>query len=121
MVTVQGRSTVIALGKSLDITVTAEGVETPEQAEMLRKFGCPQVKGFLYGHPESAKTTSNPRKRAKTKPKAKAKAKAKPRRPAKTARATKTTPPRPGAGAGAPAPPESLSRSIIGRFAEQRT
>jgi hypothetical protein len=98
-------------------------VETPEQAEMLRKFGCPQVQGFLYGHPESAKTTSKPRKRAKTKPKAKAKAKAKakPRRPAKTARATKTTPPRPGAGAGAPAPPESLSRSIIGRFAEQRT
>jgi len=45
--------TIIALGKSLDVTITAEGVETPEQAEMLRKFGCRQVQGFLYGHPEA--------------------------------------------------------------------
>src|SRR5680860_137427 len=45
--------TIIALGKSLDVTITAEGVETPEQAEMLRKFGCRQVEGFLYGHPEA--------------------------------------------------------------------
>jgi diguanylate cyclase (GGDEF)-like protein len=48
--------TIIALGKSLDVTITAEGVETPEQAEMLRKFGCRQVQGFLYGHPEAAET-----------------------------------------------------------------
>ncbi|ODS00029.1 hypothetical protein AUC68_02545 [Methyloceanibacter methanicus] len=46
--------TVIALGKSLRIAVTAEGVETPEQARMLRRFGCPQVQGFLYGRPEAA-------------------------------------------------------------------
>jgi len=45
--------TIIALGKSLDVTITAEGVETPEQASMLRKFGCSQVQGFLYGHPEA--------------------------------------------------------------------
>jgi diguanylate cyclase (GGDEF)-like protein len=43
--------TIIALGKSLDITVTAEGVESQEQASMLREFGCPQVQGFLYGAP----------------------------------------------------------------------
>ena len=48
--------TIIALGKSLGVTITAEGVETPEQAEMLRKFGCRQVQGFLYGHPEAAAT-----------------------------------------------------------------
>jgi diguanylate cyclase (GGDEF)-like protein len=46
--------TIIALGKSLDVTITAEGVETPEQAQMLRKFGCSQVQGFLYGQPEAA-------------------------------------------------------------------
>jgi len=46
--------TIIALGKLLDVTITAEGVETPEQAEMLRKFGCRQVQGFLYGRPEAA-------------------------------------------------------------------
>ena len=48
--------TIIALGKSLDVTITAEGVETQEQAAMLREFGCPQVQGFLYGYPGAAET-----------------------------------------------------------------
>ena len=43
--------TIIALGRSLDVIITAEGVETEEQAAMLREFGCPQVQGFLYGYP----------------------------------------------------------------------
>jgi diguanylate cyclase (GGDEF)-like protein len=43
--------TIIALGRSLDVTITAEGVETEGQAAMLREFGCPQVQGFLYGYP----------------------------------------------------------------------
>lgn len=46
--------TIIALGKSLDVIITAEGVETHEQAAMLREFGCPQVQGFLYGYPGAA-------------------------------------------------------------------
>jgi diguanylate cyclase (GGDEF)-like protein len=46
--------TIIALGKSLDVTITAEGVETEGQAAMLREFGCPQVQGFLYGYPGGA-------------------------------------------------------------------
>jgi EAL domain-containing protein (putative c-di-GMP-specific phosphodiesterase class I) len=46
--------TIITLGRSLDVTVTAEGVETAEQAAMLRAFGCPQVQGFLYGCPGPA-------------------------------------------------------------------
>lgn len=46
--------TIIALGKSLDVTITAEGVETQEQADILREFGCPQVQGFFYGYPEAA-------------------------------------------------------------------
>jgi diguanylate cyclase (GGDEF)-like protein len=49
--------TIIALGKSLDVTITAEGVETEEQASMLREFGCPQVQGFLYGYPGPADTS----------------------------------------------------------------
>jgi len=48
--------TIIALGKSLDVIITAEGVETQEQAAMLREFGCPQVQGFLYGYPGAAET-----------------------------------------------------------------
>jgi diguanylate cyclase (GGDEF)-like protein len=46
--------TIVALGKSLGVTVTAEGVESQEQAAMLREFGCPQVQGFLYGYPGAA-------------------------------------------------------------------
>jgi predicted signal transduction protein with EAL and GGDEF domain len=49
--------TIIALGKSLEIDITAEGVETEEQAEVLREFGCPQVQGFLYGYPGPADTS----------------------------------------------------------------
>ena len=52
--------TIIALGKSLDVTITAEGVETEEQAAMLREFGCPQVQGFLYGYPGAAETGVKP-------------------------------------------------------------
>jgi diguanylate cyclase (GGDEF)-like protein len=52
--------TIIALGKSLDVTITAEGVETEEQAAMLREFGCPQVQGFLYGYPGAADVDTKP-------------------------------------------------------------
>ncbi len=39
---------IIALAKTLDITVTAEGAEHPEQATHLRQMGCPSAQGFLY-------------------------------------------------------------------------
>jgi len=52
--------TIIALGKSLDVIITAEGVETEEQAAMLREFGCQQVQGFLYGYPGSADANTKP-------------------------------------------------------------
>jgi EAL domain-containing protein (putative c-di-GMP-specific phosphodiesterase class I) len=31
--------------------VIAEGVETEEQAEMLRQQGCDKMQGYLYGRP----------------------------------------------------------------------
>ncbi len=31
--------------------VTAEGVETPEQAKQLRRFNCDLVQGFLFSRP----------------------------------------------------------------------
>ena len=49
--------TIITLGKSLGVTVTAEGVESEEQATMLREFGCPEAQGFLYGQPGAPETT----------------------------------------------------------------
>ena len=44
-------STVIALAHALGMKVVAEGVETPEQARVLRGLHCDEVQGYLYGRP----------------------------------------------------------------------
>lgn len=41
-------SAVLNLGKSLNIDVVAEGIETPEQEARLRELGCEYGQGFLY-------------------------------------------------------------------------
>ena len=46
--------TVTALGKILNLTITAEGVETEEQARILAEAGCDQGQGYLFGRPVSA-------------------------------------------------------------------
>jgi len=46
--------TVIGLGAELGITVTAEGVETEVQLDMLRKAGCGEAQGYLIGVPAKA-------------------------------------------------------------------
>jgi EAL domain-containing protein (putative c-di-GMP-specific phosphodiesterase class I) len=45
-------SSIVGLGQSLHVTITAEGVETEGQAAMLKKWGCDQVQGYYYGRPE---------------------------------------------------------------------
>jgi diguanylate cyclase (GGDEF)-like protein len=42
---------ITGLAKSLDMTTTAEGVETPEQLDLLRAAGCNQMQGYLFGRP----------------------------------------------------------------------
>ncbi|OWK29926.1 putative bifunctional diguanylate cyclase/phosphodiesterase [Sphingomonas mucosissima] len=42
---------IIGLGKSLGLTILAEGVETEEQLADLRAWGCNQVQGYLIGKP----------------------------------------------------------------------
>lgn len=43
--------TIVGLGRSLDLVVTAEGVETNAQLEALKKTGCDQAQGYLLGRP----------------------------------------------------------------------
>ena len=42
---------IIGLGNSLGKIVTAEGIETPSQHQMLRAAGCDQAQGYFYGKP----------------------------------------------------------------------
>lgn len=39
---------VIAMGKSLDLKIVAEGVEEAVQADYLKAIGCDQAQGYLY-------------------------------------------------------------------------
>lgn len=45
----------IALGHSLDLKIVAEGVETREQQEVLRRLGCDELQGFYMSAPVSAR------------------------------------------------------------------
>jgi diguanylate cyclase (GGDEF)-like protein/PAS domain S-box-containing protein len=42
---------IIAMGKSLDLTVVAEGVETEEQQAFLREHDCDEMQGFFFSKP----------------------------------------------------------------------
>jgi len=44
----------VALARALDIPVTAEGIETEEQAVALRLFGCDSLQGYFFGKPMTA-------------------------------------------------------------------
>jgi diguanylate cyclase (GGDEF)-like protein/PAS domain S-box-containing protein len=41
--------TILGLGDALNLTITAEGVETDAQADRLVRLGCRHVQGFLFG------------------------------------------------------------------------
>jgi EAL domain-containing protein (putative c-di-GMP-specific phosphodiesterase class I) len=42
---------IIAMGKSLNLTVVAEGVETQEQQTFLRDRDCDEMQGFFFSRP----------------------------------------------------------------------
>jgi EAL domain-containing protein (putative c-di-GMP-specific phosphodiesterase class I) len=45
---------VVAMAQSLDMTTTAEGVETGEEAALIRNLGCDKIQGFYFGRPMTA-------------------------------------------------------------------
>jgi EAL domain-containing protein (putative c-di-GMP-specific phosphodiesterase class I) len=46
---------IVALGVDLGLDVTAEGVETEHQLQMLTDLGCPQAQSYLLGVPMPAR------------------------------------------------------------------
>ena len=42
---------IISMGKALEMTIVAEGVETPAQEAFLRAHGCDEIQGFLFSRP----------------------------------------------------------------------
>ncbi len=50
--------TIIALAQTMNMKVTAEGVETAGQASWLRDANCNELQGFLFGHPMSEYETA---------------------------------------------------------------
>ncbi|MDX1606938.1 MAG: EAL domain-containing protein, partial [Candidatus Competibacterales bacterium] len=47
-------ATIIAMGRNLRLQVLAEGVETEQQLDFLRREGCDTYQGFLFGRPVPA-------------------------------------------------------------------
>ena len=44
----------IEMGRALGMTVVAEGVETSQQLDVLKRLGCDYLQGFLFARPEPA-------------------------------------------------------------------
>ena len=47
-------SAIVAMARSLNIQVVAEGIETWQQLEILRNMGCSLAQGFLFARPCAA-------------------------------------------------------------------
>jgi diguanylate cyclase (GGDEF)-like protein/PAS domain S-box-containing protein len=49
-------SSVVKLAKTLNLSVTAEGIETPIQEAHLRSLGCERGQGYLFARPQAPET-----------------------------------------------------------------
>ena len=45
---------IVDMGKAMDLTILAEGVETEGQKEILAELGCDLIQGYLYSKPQPA-------------------------------------------------------------------
>jgi EAL domain-containing protein (putative c-di-GMP-specific phosphodiesterase class I) len=48
--------TIIGLARNLDLEVIAEGVETPNQRQLLALAGCGSAQGYLFAEPMPAES-----------------------------------------------------------------
>jgi EAL domain-containing protein (putative c-di-GMP-specific phosphodiesterase class I) len=51
-------STIVSLGRALNLTVIAEGVESESEAAFLRSLQCDQFQGYLFSRPLPAEEAS---------------------------------------------------------------
>lgn len=51
-------SAIISMAKALELKVVAEGVETAGQLEVLKRMGCEEGQGCLFGRPVPANEAS---------------------------------------------------------------
>ncbi|HTG92018.1 MAG TPA: EAL domain-containing protein, partial [Pyrinomonadaceae bacterium] len=47
---------IVMMGHALDMSVIAEGVETPQQLEYLTSLGCDAIQGYLFSPPLSTQS-----------------------------------------------------------------
>lgn len=52
-------NTILGLGKNLNLSVIAEGVETAAQLQRLQELGCHKFQGYLFGRPEPVAVWQN--------------------------------------------------------------
>ncbi|WP_321781583.1 putative bifunctional diguanylate cyclase/phosphodiesterase [Paraburkholderia sp. J94] len=50
---------IVSMGHALDLSVTAEGIETAAQAQRVRELGCDEAQGFWFSRPVSLQTLRN--------------------------------------------------------------
>lgn len=53
---------IIDMANKLNMVIVAEGIETKEQAKLLKNFGCQVAQGFLYGKPMNLEEFNNLKK-----------------------------------------------------------
>jgi EAL domain-containing protein (putative c-di-GMP-specific phosphodiesterase class I) len=51
--------TIVTMGLNLNLDVIAEGIETPEELDLVRRLGCTHGQGFLYSPPVPAAKLKN--------------------------------------------------------------
>jgi predicted signal transduction protein with EAL and GGDEF domain len=49
---------VVAMADSLEMSTTAEGVETEEELAVIRRLGCKKIQGYYFGRPMTARDAS---------------------------------------------------------------